>query len=302
MVTRPARWHILATTLNFAPPLTLRLGFWEQIIVTQQIHSSVGAETMSIEHRMPRQVPLALIKPGWLLAALLVSLFASGCASVPPEYRDPRDPWQPYNRAMFKFNTDFDNAFIKPTARAYQKVMPEPVNRSVTNFFDNFADLTSAVNNLLQFKLLRTGSDIGRVLVNSTVGVLGFFDVATNMGIPSYKEDFGQTLGYWGFVDGPYFVIPIVGPSTVRDTFGFAGDIVIDPFYSLDKDEIYWGFIGLRVIDERAGRLAAGDIFGEAAIDRYSFVRDAYLQNRATGDYPRDDVMDGKDWDLDVVD
>lgn len=235
---------------------------------------------------------------------LALAILANGCASVPSEYRDPRDPWQPYNRAMFKFNTDFDNAFIKPTAQAYQKVMPEPVNRSVTNFFDNIADLTSAVNNLLQFKLSRTGSDLSRVVVNSTVGVLGLFDVATNMGIPSYKEDFGQTLGYWGFGQGPYFVMPIIGPSSVRDTLGFAGDVVVDPFYSLNKEKIYWSFIALRVIDQRAGLLTAGEIFDQAAIDRYSFVRDAYLQRRANdvrdGD-PADAAIDDEVWDLDLV-
>ncbi|EIC22402.1 MlaA family lipoprotein [Thiorhodovibrio frisius] len=247
---------------------------------------------------------LIVTKPGALFAACLMVIFAAGCASVPPEYRDPRDPWQPYNRAMFKFNTDFDNAFIKPTAEAYQAITPEPVNRSVTNFFGNVADLTSAVNNLLQFKLSRTGSDISRVLVNTTVGVLGLFDVATNVGIPSYKEDFGQTLGYWGFANGPYFIMPIIGPSTVRDTFGFAGDVVIDPCFSVNRDEIYWGFIGLRVIDKRAGLLTAGEIFEEAAIDRYSFVRDAYLQKRDNdvhdGD-PADDAIDDNVWDLGVV-
>ncbi|WPL19526.1 putative phospholipid-binding lipoprotein MlaA precursor [Thiorhodovibrio winogradskyi] len=247
----------------------------------------------------------ATIKPIVKLGVILAALAATGCATMPQEYGDPRDPWQPYNRAMFKFNTDFDNAFIKPTAQAYQKVTPEPVNRGVTNFFDNIADLTSAVNNLLQFKVSRTGSDVGRILVNSTVGVLGIFDVATNLGIPSYKEDFGQTLGYWGFANGPYFVMPIIGPSTVRDTLGFAGDVAVDPFYSINKNEIYWGFIAVRVIDKRAGLLTASAIFNEAAIDRYSFVRDAYLQRRANqvrdGD-PSDDVIDPEAWDLDFAD
>lgn len=253
---------------------------------------------------------LFVSRSGALVGACLVAVFAAGfatgCASVPAEYRDPRDPWQPYNRAMFKFNTDFDNAFIKPTAQAYQKITPEPVNRSVSNFFGNIADLTSAVNNLLQFKLSRTGSDVSRILVNSTVGVLGLFDVATNLGIPSYKEDFGQTLGYWGLANGPYVVMPIIGPSTIRDTVGFAGDVVVDPFYSINKDKIYWGFVGVRVIDQRAGLLTAGEIFDEAAIDRYSFARDAYLQRRANqvrdGDPAEDDALDPAAWDLDFAD
>lgn len=246
--------------------------------------------------------PLSVLQLVGLCGALLAGFLGGGCASVPAEQRVPTDPWQPYNRAMFKFNTDFDNAFIKPAARAYQKVTPEPVNRGITNFFNNIADLPSAANNLLQFKLSRAGSDVSRVLVNTTAGVLGVFDVATNMGIPSYKEDFGQTLGYWGLPDGPYFVMPILGASSVRDTVGFAGDVILDPFISVDKNQVYWGAVGVRVIDRRAGLLTATDIFDQAAIDAYSFVRDAYLQKRANqvrdGD-PSDDAIDDEIWNLD---
>jgi phospholipid-binding lipoprotein MlaA len=230
------------------------------------------------------------------VAVMVSVLLVVGCASVPAEYRDPRDPWQSYNRAVFKFNTDFDNAFLKPTAKAYQFVTPEPLDEGITNFFNNIADVTSAVNNALQFKLSRAGSDVGRVLVNTTVGFVGFFDVASNLGLASYKEDFGQTLGYWGFGAGPYFMMPILGPSSVRDTFGFAGDVAVDPFFSLQKDEIYWGFIALRVVDRRADLLAAGDLIDEAAIDPYTFVRDAYLQRRRSlvhdGNPPVDDEDD----------
>lgn len=227
-----------------------------------------------------------------LIVTCALMLSASGCASTPKELRDPRDPWEPVNRAVYRFNTDFDNAFMKPIAKGYQKVTPEPVDRGVTNFFDNIADVTSAVNNLLQFKLARAGSDVGRVAVNSTVGVLGFVDVATNMGIPSYKEDFGQTLGYWGYSPGPYVVLPLLGPSSARDTIGFAGDVFVDPFFSLRKNEIYWGAIGLRAVDQRADLLTAGAVLEEAALDPYSFLRDAYLQRRRyevhDGDPPAD--------------
>ncbi|MCF7984697.1 MAG: VacJ family lipoprotein [Thiohalocapsa sp.] len=215
-----------------------------------------------------------------LFAALAALSLLAGCSSVPKEYRDPGDPWQPFNRAVYKFNTDFDNAFFKPAARGYQFIAPEPVDRSITNFFNNVADVTSAVNNALQFKLSRAGSDVGRVAVNSTVGILGLFDVATNIGLPSYKEDFGQTLGYWGFPHGPYVVLPILGPSSVRGTFGWAGDIVVDPFFSLQEDEIYWGAVVLRAVDKRADLLTTTELLDEAAIDPYSFVRDAYLQRR----------------------
>ena len=213
----------------------------------------------------------------YLLAGIVL---AGGCTSVPKEYRDPLDPLEPYNRAMHQFNTDFDNAFLKPVAKGYQAITPEPVDRGVTNFFNNIADVNSAINNLLQFKLSRFGSDIGRVSVNSTVGLLGFFDVATNVGLPSYKEDFGQTLGYWGAEPSPYLVLPFLGPSTLRDTVGLTGDILVDPFFSVRKNQVYWGLVGLRVVDTRADLLTATKIIEEAAVDHYSFVRDAFLQRR----------------------
>ncbi len=242
------------------------------------------------------------------LVAAVCAVFVlsiAGCASTPSQQRDPRDPWEGYNRGMHKFNTDFDNAFMKPIAKGYQLITPEPVDRGITNFFNNIADITSAVNNLLQFKLNRTGSDIGRIAVNSTAGVLGFFDVATNLGLPSYKEDFGQTLGYWGIESGPYFVIPILGPSSARDTVGLAGDIVVDPFFSINKDEVYWGVIGLRVIDRRADLLTASTILEEAAVDPYTFLRDAYLQRRRNLVYdgnPPDNDYEADFWDDDIED
>ncbi len=216
-------------------------------------------------------------RPG-AVPAVLAALLACGCASNPN--RDPRDPLEPYNRAMFRFNSDFDKAFVRPLAKGYKAIAPAPVDRGITNFFNNIDDFTSFVNNILQFKMSRAGSDLGRMFMNSTVGVLGFFDVATNAGLPSYKEDFGQTLGYWGMEPGAYFILPIFGPSTMRDNIGFAGDILTDPFFSVQKDKIYWGFVSLRVVDRRADLLAAGDILEDAAVDPYVFLRDAYLQRR----------------------
>lgn len=211
-------------------------------------------------------------------AAMLAVLLTAGCAST--RVSDPRDPIEPYNRAVYRFNDDFDKAFLRPVAKAYKAVTPEPVNRGITNFFANIADVTSLVNNILQFKMSRAGSDLGRLVVNSTVGFLGFMDVATNLGLPSYKEDFGQTLGYWGLAPGPYLMLPILGPSSMRDTLGWAGDIVVDPFFSIDVGEIYWGFVALRTIDYRADRLGAGEVLEDAAPDPYVFLRDAYLQQR----------------------
>ncbi len=215
-----------------------------------------------------------------VVESALAALLTAGCASHPNRVADPRDPLEPYNRAVYRFNDDFDKAFVRPLAKGYKTITPEVVNRGITNFFDNIDDVTSIVNNILQFKMSRAGSDVGRIFINSTVGVLGFLDVATNVGLPSYKEDFGQTLGYWGIPTGAYFMLPIFGPSTLRDTVGFAGDLVTDPFFSIQTGKIYWGFEALRIVDFRADRLGAGDILEDAALDPYVFLRDAYLQRR----------------------
>ena len=214
------------------------------------------------------------------LGLLSATLLIGGCASTPARVKDPRDPLEPFNRAVFRFNSDFDKAFLQPLAKGYRAITPEPVDRSVSHFFYNLADVTSAVNNLLQFKMSRAGSDVGRVLINSTVGVLGLFDVATNIGLPSYKEDFGQTLGYWGLESGAYIVLPLLGPSSIRDTFGWAGDIVTDPLTRIEDPYPHGGLLALQTVDRRADYLAAGEIMEDAALDTYSFLRDAYLQRR----------------------
>jgi phospholipid-binding lipoprotein MlaA len=222
-----------------------------------------------------------------IAGGLFALLTVTGCSSTPGEYRDPRDPLESYNRDMHDFNTAVDDALIKPVAKGYKAITPEPLDRGITNFFNNIADVNSAVNNLLQFKLSRAGTDVGRVATNTTVGLLGFFDVATNMGLPSYKEDFGQTLGYWGGEPSPYLVLPLMGPSTLRDTVGLTGDILVDPFFSVEKNTVYWGFVALRVVDTRADLLTASKLLEAAAVDPYSFVRDAYLQRR------RNQIFDG---------
>lgn len=242
---------------------------------------------------------------GWL-GALAAALLSVGCASNPDRVQDPRDPLESYNRAVFRFNTDFDKAFMRPIAIGYRKITPEPVDRGITNFFQNLADVTSAANNVLQFKMSRAGSDVGRIFINTTVGVLGFIDVATNVGLPSYKEDFGQTLGYWGLEPGAYFVLPFLGPSTMRDTIGTAGDFVTDPLFNLRQSEVHWGLLGLRAVDERADLLTAVDIVEDAAIDPYSFIRDAYLQRRLSlvydGNPPKQEGQDDFWDDVDFSD
>jgi phospholipid-binding lipoprotein MlaA len=215
-----------------------------------------------------------------LLGILGTVALLTSCASLPETQRDPEDPLGPYNRAMYKFNTDFDNAFLKPIAKGYKWVTPAVAREGVTNFFNNIADVTSAANNLFQFKLSRFGSDVGRVAVNSTVGVGGLVDVATNMGLPSYKEDFGQTLGYWGAVKSPYLVLPLLGPSTVRDALGRGVDTFTNPTFYINDGAVTWGLFGLQAVNTRADLLTATKILQEAAIDPYTFVRDAYLQRR----------------------
>jgi phospholipid-binding lipoprotein MlaA len=220
----------------------------------------------------------------------------AGCASTPDNYRDPRDPWESYNRAMYQFNSDFDKTIFRPVAKGYRYITPEPVDRGITNFFNNLRDVTSAVNNLLQLKLSRAVSDVGRVVVNSTVGLLGLVDVASNLDMPSYKEDFGQTLGYWGVGSGPYFVLPILGPSDVRDGISLVPDWYTQPIAYLHDNDTQWGLVTLSAIDRRADLLGAGKVLEEAALDPYTFLRDAYLQKR------RNEVYDGnppaeEDWE-----
>jgi len=227
-------------------------------------------------------------KGGFLnIGLILLSILVGGCASTPEEYSDPRDPWKSYNRKVYGFNQAIDKAVLKPVAKGYKAITPEPVDHGITNFFDNLADVNSAVNNLLQFKLSRTGSDVGRVVMNTTVGLFGLFDVATNMGFPSYKEDFGQTFGYWGDEPSPYIVLPFLGPSTMRDSIGLWGDMFVNPFAYLDDLYVYSGLTVLNFVDTRSDLLTAGELLEEAAFDPYVFTRDAYLQRR------RDKIFDG---------
>jgi len=224
-----------------------------------------------------------MIRPAsWYRMALLVLLGATlglaGCASGVD--RDPVDPLEDFNRSIFRFNDSLDRAVIRPVARGYAKITPAPVNKGVTNFFNNLGDVRSALNNLLQFKIGRAFSDVGRVALNSTLGILGLMDVASNMKLPRYNEDFGQTLGAWGFGSGPYLVVPVVGASSGRDGIGFVVDWFTDPIYYLDNPAVSWTLRGLDLVDTRADLLSASRVLETAALDPYSFIRDSYLQRR----------------------
>jgi phospholipid-binding lipoprotein MlaA len=176
----------------------------------------------------------------------------------------------------------------------------------VTNFFNNMRDFTSAVNNLLQLKLTRTVSDVGRIAVNSTVGLLGFIDVASNLDMPSYKEDFGQTLGYWGVKPGPYFVLPILGPSSLRDGVAIVPDWYTQPVALIDDANTRWALAVLFAVDKRADLLGASKLLETAALDPYSFTRDAYLQKRRhdvyDGNPPLEDDFFDEQWDAPPAD
>jgi len=215
-------------------------------------------------------------------AGALIAL--AGCATTGG---DPRDPWEPVNRVTFEFNDGVDRAFFKPIAEGYRFVMPGPARTAVTNFFSNLNDPWVALNQLMQGKVRLAIDDFGRFVWNSTIGLLGLIDVASDMGLPKHKEDFGQTLGVWGVDFGPYFVIPILGPSSVRDGTGLIADAFAFLPWQIPKWADFnhrvtwqWSLTGLDLIQTRANLLDASNILEEAALDRYTFVRDAYFQRR----------------------
>jgi phospholipid-binding lipoprotein MlaA len=210
---------------------------------------------------------------------LAVALLSSGCASMNGS-ADPHDPFEGYNRAIYQFNQDFDKAFGKPISKAYKKVVPAPVNKGITNFFSNLYDFTVLANSLLQLKFGQAAQDSMRIFFNSTFGILGFFDVATYMELPRHREDFGQTLGYWGVPPGPYFVLPFLGPSTIRDSAGIAVDwTFFDPIFN-QSVTVRNSLLVVNFIDTRADLLGATRLLQMAALDPYVFTREAYLQRR----------------------
>jgi len=221
---------------------------------------------------------------GVLLAS---SALLAGCATTNPDYDDPRDPLESYNRFMYEVNDTIDGAILTPLARSYRAVLPTPVDRGITNVFNNITDLTSVLNNVLQFKFDHAVSGLGRVLVNTTVGMLGLVDIASEQDLPRYEEDFGQTLGSWGVGPGPYFVLPILGSNDIRDTFGLVVDWYVDPLRQVNPNRTRWTLTGIRGLDKRADLLSASKIMEEAALDKYEFHRDAYLQKR------HNDIHDG---------
>jgi phospholipid-binding lipoprotein MlaA len=212
-----------------------------------------------------------------LLLAGAVALLA-GCATGPGV--NPHDPLERFNRDMTTLNDNVDLVVLRPTATLYREYVPAPVRTGVSNFFSNLSDAWSAVNNLLQFKLRYALDSGGRFVVNTTLGLGGIIDIASDMNMERHREDFGQTLGYWGVPAGPYVVLPLLGPSTLRDTFALPLDWRGDPLYHLNPEGHRNGLYVLRVVNVRSNLLRASDVLDGAALDKYSFTRDAYLQRR----------------------
>lgn len=222
------------------------------------------------------------------LLLIVTSLQLAGCASTSPN-ANPKDPYEGFNRSMYKFNDAIDRAVLKPVAKGYNTVMPDRGKKMVHNFFSNIDDIFVTINDVLQLKGKQAMHDFTRVWVNTIFGVFGLFDVASNL--EKHNEDFGQTLGYWGVESGPYLVLPFIGPSSARDGAGFA----VDSYYGLIENypdiAVRNSLYATDKINKRAELLDAESVVEDTLVDRYSFIRDAYMMRRQSlvydGDPPK---------------
>lgn len=231
----------------------------------------------------PDTSPIASPQWGRLSMAATSLLFAAGCATV--EHPNPNDPWESYNRTMFTINTHVDGALIKPIANTYKALTPQPIQSCAHNMFRNVGDVWSAANSFIQGRPHDFFNTLGRVLFNTTMGIGGCFDVASKNGSKRIPNDLGTTLGVWGIGSGPYVVLPLIGPSTVRDSTALAGGLALgfsesSPIIAIKNVPVRNSVLGLYFIDLRTGLLDAEAMVNDIALDRYSFIRDAYLQRR----------------------
>ena len=203
----------------------------------------------------------------------------AGCAATGEE-RDPRDPFEGFNRGVYRFNDTFDEYLAQPVARTYRKAVHQEIRTRVGNFFANIQDIFIGVNNFLQGKVQEGVNDWARVAFNSTFGLLGIHDVASEWGLEKHNEDFGQTFGRWGTPSGPYLILPFLGSSTVRDGVGTAIDYTVSPASEIRPINLRNTLYGLYLVNTRAELLDASRLLEEAALDRYVFQRDAFLQRR----------------------
>lgn len=226
-------------------------------------------------------------------SSLMVLGLLGGCAT-----QGNKDPLESVNRGIYKFNDTVDKAAIKPIAGAYKAVLPSPIRTGVNNFFSNLGTVVTIINDLLQLKLSKAMDDTGRFVINSTFGIGGLIDVASMDNIEKRNEDFGQTLGYWGWTDSTFVMLPLLGPSTLRDTGGLVFDgALLDPLYYLHPVRDRNQLLLTKFIDKRAQYLPASDLLDEAALDPYAFMRDAYTQRRNSqiydGNAPRESMDTG---------
>lgn len=220
-----------------------------------------------------------------LLLGLGTLLLLQACATV--KSADARDPWEPMNRSVYQFNDAVDTIAIKPAAQLYVKVLPSMVRTGVSNFLGNLGDVWSMANSAMQLKGQATVETFMRININTFIGLAGFLDVASEMGIEKRREDFGQTLGHWGVASGPYLVLPLFGPSTLRDAVAFPVDMQGNVTQRLNDEATRYSLLAVRLVDTRSGLLKTVDVIKAASLDPYSFVRDAYLQKR------QNDIYDG---------
>ena len=199
-----------------------------------------------------------------------------GCATG----KNPQDPFESTNRKIYQFNGTVDKAIFKPVAKGYNAVVPPPAKMMASNFFSNLDDILVTFNDLLQFKIKQAFSDGGRFAVNSTVGLFGLADIATVVGMEKHNEDFGQTLGYWGLASGPYVVIPLLGPSSIRDGVGLYADSSVGAYSRIKNVPTRNELQAANLVEKRAGLLGNEKLLDEAVLDSYAFIRDAYLQRR----------------------
>ncbi|HSR62885.1 MAG TPA: VacJ family lipoprotein [Gammaproteobacteria bacterium] len=215
-----------------------------------------------------------------IVTGLALLVLVSGCATTGG---DPRDPLEGLNRGIYTFNEAMDDALFDPLGKVYKAITPGFIDEGVTNFFSNLNDISVVVNDILQLKFNQAVVDTVRLFLNTTVGLLGINDIASEAGIPKNKEDFGQTLAYWGVGAGPYLVAPFFGPTTLRDAAGFAVDGgLLNPVFYLESTKAKAGLLSLNYVDFKADLLSAKEILGEAALDEYEFLKNAYFEKRRT--------------------
>lgn len=219
-----------------------------------------------------------------ILGALIISGTLAGCSTTAKQAEN--DPWEGWNRDVHEFNKDFDDTILKPLAKGYQEVTPNPVDEGISNVFSNINDIGVTINDFLQFKFLQGGMDASRFLINTTAGVAGIFDVAKMIDLPKHDEDFGQTLGFWGVPSGNYMVLPFIGASSPREAFGLIGDALFNPltyvsfFGGVGANVATTGATAIDVTDTRSDLMSSEKILDEASVDRYDFVKNSYRQRR----------------------